>query len=560
MLTTVLREAVARAAVKNGFPLAQGVALDPTRVPLEVPRHGSHGDYATNLALAVAKAVGQPPRQVAEALVASLDLGPDVLENATVAGPGFVNFRLSQARLGEDLARAVESAEAWGTWPGEGAAAAAPPILVEYVSANPTGPMNVVNARAAAVGAALVRLYRAAGRRADGEFFVNDAGRQVDLLGASVAARFRELQGQPAEFPEDGYQGTYVADLAAEVPVADGLAALGRADGDWFRDFALERMLAWQERSLAAYGTVFDRWSRESALHASGALATTRADLEKSGHVYEHDGATWFRSSAFGDEKDRVLVRSNGEPSYYLADIAYHRDKAARGYAQALDLWGPDHHGHVARMQAAMTALGLPAPFLRVTIVQFVPLVSRGELVKMSKRAGEFITLDDLLAEVGADCAKFFFLMRSTNSHLDFDLDLAKSQNNDNPAYYVQYAHARVASVLRVAAEKGLLPPASPAERRAAAALLVAPEERALLVAVAHFPELVRGAAEAEEPHRVTTFLAQVAAAFHQFYHEHRIVTDDLERSRARLLLVRGVQQTIHNGLALLGVTAPERM
>lgn len=557
MLTTVLREAVARAAGKNGFPLAPGSALDPSRVPLEVPRHGGHGDYATNLALAVAKAVGRPPRQVAEALVAALDLGPDVLEEATVAGPGFVNFRLSQARLGEDLARAVESGEAWGTWPSHDAP---PPILVEYVSANPTGPMNVVNARAAAVGAALVRLYRAAGRRADGEFFVNDAGRQVDLLGASVAARFGESQGRPADFPEDGYQGSYVADLAAEVPPAEGLAALERGDTAFFRDFALERMLAWQERSLAAYGTVFDRWSRESALHASGALAVTRADLERSGHVYEHEGATWFRSSAFGDEKDRVLVRGNGEPSYYLADIAYHRDKAARGYGQALDLWGPDHHGHVARMQAAMAALGLPESFLRVTIVQFVRLVSKGELVKMSKRAGEFITLDDLLAEVGADCAKFFFLMRSTSSHLDFDLDLARSQNNDNPAYYVQYAHARVASVLRVAAEKGLVPPATPAERRAAAALLTVPEERALLVAVAHFPELLRGAAEAEEPHRVTTFLAQVAAAFHQFYHEHRIVTDDLERSRARLLLVRGVQQTIHNGLALLGVTAPERM
>lgn len=557
MLTTVLREAVARAAVRNGFPLAPEAALDPSRVPLEVPRHGSHGDYATNLALALAKTVGKPPREVATALVAALELGPDVIEEATVAGPGFVNFRLSQARLGEDLACAVEAGDAWGTWP---AAADAAPILIEYVSANPTGPMNVVNARAAAVGAALVRLYRAAGRPADGEFYVNDAGRQVDLLGASVAARFREREGQAADFPEDGYQGAYIADLAAEVPAAEGCAALERGDADYFRDFALARMLAWQERSLAAYGTVFDRWSRESALHAAGALAKTRTDLEQGGHVYEHEGATWFRSSAFGDEKDRVLVRGNGEPSYYLADIAYHRDKAARGYAQALDLWGPDHHGHVARMQAAIRALGLPEGFLRVTIVQFVRLVAKGELVKMSKRAGEFITLDDLLAEVGADCAKFFFLMRSTNSHLDFDLDLAKSQNNDNPAYYVQYAHARVASVLRVAAEKGLAPPADPAGRRAAAALLSAPEERALLVAVAHFPELVRGAAEAEEPHRVTTFLAQVSAAFHQFYHEHRIVSEDLERTRARLLLVRGVQQTIHNGLMLLGVTAPERM
>lgn len=556
MLTTVLREAVARAASQQGLPLPAGEGPESARVPLEVPRIAEHGDYATNLALSVGKALGRPPRQVAEALVAGLDLGPDVIEAATVAGPGFVNFRLSHARLGAELARAVAAGEAWGTWP----ASDAPPLLVEYVSANPTGPMNVVNARAAAVGAALVRLGRAAGRRVEGEFYVNDAGRQVDLLGASVAARFRERLGRAAEFPEDGYQGAYLADVAAAVPEAEGQAALERADTRWFRDFALERMLAWQERSLAAYGTVFDRWFRESELHASGALDETLAELAASGHVYESEGARWFRSSAFGDEKDRVLVRGNGEPSYYLADIAYHRDKARRGWPRTLDLWGPDHHGHVARMDAAMRALGLPPGFFRVTIVQFVRLVSKGELVKMSKRAGEFVTLDDLIAEVGADCAKYFFLMRSTSSHLDFDLDLAKSQNNDNPAYYVQYAHARVASLLRVAAEKGLEPPADPADRLAAAARLVAPEERALLRAIAHFPELVRGAAEAEEPHRLPMFLAQFAASFHQFYHEHRIVADDPALSRARLLLARGVQQTIHNGLSLLGVSAPERM
>ena len=556
MLTTVLREAVARSAVKNGFPLPAGEGDEAGRVPLEVPRIAEHGDYATNLALALAKVVGRPPRQVAEALVAGLDLGPDVLEEATIAGPGFVNFRVSAKRLGEDLAAAVAAGTAWGTWP----ASDQPPILIEFVSANPTGPMNVVNARAAAVGAALVRLYRAAGRKADSEFYVNDAGRQVDLLGASVAARFGERIGAPVPVPEDGYQGTYIVDVATAVPEADGRAALAAGDTRWFRDFALERMLAWQERSLAAYGTVFDRWFRESTLHAGGALDAALAALDSGGHVYESEGAKWFRSSAFGDEKDRVLVRGNGEPSYYLADIAYHRDKAMRGWPRSLDLWGPDHHGHIARMQAAMQALGLPPAFFRVTIVQFVRLVSKGEMVKMSKRAGEFITLDDLLEEVGADCAKYFFVMRSTSSHLDFDLDLAKAQNSDNPAYYVQYAHARVASLLRVAAEKGLVPPDEPAARLAAAARLLSKEERVLMRSIAHFPELVRGAAEAEEPHRLTTFLAQFAAAFHQFYHEHRIVTDDLELSRARLLLARGVQQTIQNGLALLGVSAPERM
>jgi len=556
LLTTTLREAVARAAAKNAFPLPGSDGPTAARVPLEVPRIAAHGDYATNLALVLAKLVGRPPRQVAEALVAALDLGPDMIEDATIAGPGFINFRLSPARLGLALVEAVEVGDAWGRWP----ATNAPPLLIEFVSANPTGPMNVVNARAAAVGSALVRLHRAAGRKADAEFYVNDAGRQVDLLGASVAARFRERLGLPSEFPEDGYHGDYIGDVAADVPEADGRAALARGDTHWFRDFALERMLAWQERSLAAYGTTFDRWYRESTLHTGGALAETLAELEKSGFVYEDAGARWFRSSAFGDEKDRVLVRGNGEPSYYLADIAYHRDKARRGWARSLDLWGPDHHGHVARMVAAMKALGFPDEFFRVTIVQFVRLLSKGELVKMSKRAGEFITLDDLIAEVGADCAKFFFLMRSTSSHLDFDMDLAKSQNADNPAYYVQYAHARVASLLRVAAEKGQVPPTERDERLAAAALLIAPEERALLRAIAHFPELVAGTAAAEEPHRLTTYLDELAKSFHQFYHEHRVVTDDVALTQARLLLVRGVQQTVHNGLGLLGVSAPERM
>ncbi len=555
-MTTALREAVARAAAKNAFPLPGPAGPDAARVPLEVPRIAAHGDYATNLALVLAKSVGRPPRQVAEALVSALDLGPDVLEETTIAGPGFINFRLSSVRLGLALVDAVEAGDAWGTWP----AADLPSILVEYVSANPTGPMNVVNARAAAVGAALVRLHRAAGRKADAEFYVNDAGRQVDLLGASVAARFRERIGLAGAFPEDGYHGDYIADVAARVPEPEGRAALERDDLRWFRDFALEGMLAWQERSLAAYGTTFDHWFRESTLHADGALAATLADLTASGHVYERDGAQWFRSSAFGDEKDRVLVRGSGEPSYYLADIAYHRDKAKRGWARSLDLWGPDHHGHVARMAAAMKALGYPDEFFRVTIVQFVRLLSKGELVKMSKRAGEFVTLDELIAEVGADCAKFFFLMRSTSSHLDFDLDLAKSQNADNPAYYVQYAHARVASLLRVAAEKGHEPPAGRDARLAAAALLLAPEERVLLRAIAHFPELVAGAAAAEEPHRLTTYLDELAKSFHQFYHEHRVMTDDAALTAARLLLVRGVQQTVHNGLGLLGVSAPERM
>jgi arginyl-tRNA synthetase len=552
LLTRDLREAIAAALTANGWSLPAstgGVA------PIEVPRVLDHGDYATNLALLVAKDAGRPPREIAQRLADTLGSDPR-WASVEVAGPGFLNVRLAQATLATALADALDAGAAWGAWPKRGT----PPLLVEYVSANPTGPMNVVNARAGAVGAALVRLFRAAGYDADGEFYVNDAGRQVDLLGASVEARFKERIGLAAEIPEEGYQGDYIADVAAAVPEAEGRAALEKKDVAYFRTFALERMLASQERDLGAYGVRFDRWMRESALHAEGALAGALATLEARGHVYEEDGAKWFRSTAFGDEKDRVLVRQNGEPSYFLADIAYHKQKHDRGYATALDLWGPDHHGHIARMKASLVALGLPADFLEIEIVQFVRLLSKGELVKMSKRAGEFITLTDLLEDVGPDCAKFFFLMRSTSSHLDFDLDLAKEQSAENPAYYVQYAHARVASLVRVAAEKGVATPADRAATLAAAERLTAPAERALLRLVAHFPEVVLGAAEAREPSRVTTFLTQIASSFHQFYHDHRVVTEDAELSAARLCLARGVQQTIANGLALLGVSAPERM
>ncbi|MGH7724704.1 MAG: arginine--tRNA ligase [Candidatus Eiseniibacteriota bacterium] len=555
MLTTDLREALERALAANGWSLPEGNGT--SAVPLEVPRVAEHGDYATNLALLIAKRAGLPPRQIAERLAEHVRQGSPAIESAEVAGPGFLNLRLRLDALREELVSLVEAGSAYGTWPSRGTA----PVLVEYVSANPTGPMNVVNARAAAVGAVLVRLFRAAGIGASGEFYVNDAGRQVDLLGESVAARFRERIGLPAAFPEEGYQGDYIRDLAGLVPEAEGRAALAPGgDPRYFRTFALERMLAQQKADLEAYGVTFDLWTLESSLHESGALTATLEDLTRAGHVYVEDGATWFRSTTFGDEKDRVLVRQNGEPSYFLADIAYHRDKKERGFGRALDLWGPDHHGHIGRMQASIRALGLPEDFLEIEIVQFVRLLSKGELVKMSKRAGEFITLTDLIGEVGADCAKYFFLMRSTTAHLDFDLDLAKEQSNDNPAYYVQYAHARIASLLRVAAEKGLEPPPDPSGRRTAAQRLVEPEERALLLLLAHFPELVRGAADAREPHRLPTWLAQVAAAFHQFYQRHRVVTDDLELSRGRLLLARGVQQVIANGLGLLGVSAPERM
>jgi arginyl-tRNA synthetase len=557
--------------------LRQAGLHTPERVAgleLAIPREPAHGDWTTNLALTLAREVKRPPRGVAETLAAAFPRDPAVIASVEVAGPGFLNFRYAPAFLAALPARIQAEAAGFGR------SSLAPPeqVLVEYVSANPTGPLNVVNARAAAVGATLVRLLEATGHHAEGEFYVNDAGRQVDLLGESVAARFAERVGVARAFPEDGYRGAYLHDLAAALDAGEGRRALERSEGaTWFREQALEHLLAWQRRDLEDYGVAFARWFRESTLHGSDAVAQTLRELEARGVVYRaivpetgaEDGdraegapagrgeASWLRTSRFGDEKDRVLVRDNGVPTYLLPDIAYHRDKHARGARRAIDLWGPDHHGHIVPMQAALTALGYEPDFLEVLIVQQVNLLSGGQPVKMSKRAGEFITLRDLMDDVGPDCAKFFFLMRSTSAHLDFDLDLAKQQNDENPAYYVQYAHARIASILRFAAEKDLAPVPGAALPETEVAI---PEAMALIRKLATYPEVVRGAAAAREPHRIPTFLMETAAEFHRFYHACRVVSDDRERSRARLQLAGAARQVIANGLALMGVAAPERM
>jgi arginyl-tRNA synthetase len=521
------------------------------RLELVVPREAGHGDWSTNLPLLLAREVGRPPRAVAEAIAAAFPTRPDGIAAAEVAGPGFLNFRYGDGFLRAVPARILAEGSGFGaSTRGDGRA-----VQVEYVSANPTGPLNVVNARAAAVGAALVRLLRATGHHSDGEFYVNDAGNQVEVLGASMAARFAEAHGLPGSFPEDGYRGEYVRELARELPASEARAHLGAPGGTtWFRDQALAHMLEWQRRDLADYGAEFAVWFRESSLHESGAVADTLEALRGRGVTYQAEEAEWLRTTDFGDDKDRVIVRRTGVPTYLLPDIAYHRDKRARGWRTAIDLWGPDHHGHILPLRASLGALGLEPDFLEVIIVQQVNLLSGGQPVKMSKRGGEFITLRELMEEVGPDCAKFFFLLRSTSAHLDFDLDLAKRQNDENPAFYVQYAHARICSILRYAAERGHVP----ASGRAAG--YDAPEERSLLRALATFPEVVRGAAAAREPHRLPAFLMDLAADFHRFYHACRVVSEDAARTGERLLLAAATRQVLANGLDLLGVSAPERM
>lgn len=539
------------------------------RIELAIPRERAHGDWTTNLAMLIAKEAGRPPRALAEALAGAFPADPAVFAGIEVAGPGFLNLRYSDTFLAALPARIVREGEGFGSHDH----ALGLPVLVEYVSANPTGPLNVVSARAAAVGAALVRLLAATGHRAEGEFYVNDAGNQVDLLGESVAARFAEAHGLERAFPEQGYLGEYLREVAAALDPAAGRAALAAPDGArWFRDQALERMLAWQKRDLDAYGAEFARWFRESTLHASGAVGETLAALEARGAVYRathpesgyeraedapaagsESEATWLRASRHGDAQDRVVVKGNGAPTYLLPDTAYHRDKRARGFRKVINLWGPDHHAYVKTLGSALAALGLEPDFLEVLIVQQVNLLRDGQPLRMSKRKGEFITLRELVDEVGPDCAKFFFLMRSTNAHLDFDLDLAKRQSDENPAYYVQYAHARIASILRRARAAG-------AEAGDGAVSLAAPEEVALVRRLASFPEVVRGAAMAREPHRVAAFLMETAADFHRFYHHCRVLSDDAALTRARLLLCEASRVVVRNGLALLGVSAPERL
>ena len=543
-----IEAALADALSANGWSAPDGDDLN-----LEVPRQPEHGDLSSNVALGLAKTAGRPPRQVAEKILASLSLSASDVAATEIAGPGFINFRLAPEALHRVLLDVLERGAEYGRSNlGRGRR-----VQIEFVSANPTGPLNVVNARAAAVGDALLSIFRFTGFDAASEFYVNDAGRQVELLGLSLQARLAEAQGREMPFPEEGYLGDYLVELARRFPRDEAEAALTEPSAERCRAWALEEMLNWQKADLERYGVRFDRWFRESELHAEGALPRTLEDLQSRGHVYEMDGASWFRSSAFGDTEDRVLVRQNGEPTYFLADIAYHRSKATRGFAHVIDLWGPDHHGHIVRMQAALEALGLGKDYLEVQIVQWVKLLRGGEPVKMSKRAGDFVLLTDLLDEVGADNARYFFLLRSTTAPLDFDLDVAKAQNNDNPAYYVQYAHARISSVLRHAAESGVPLLEDPA---GVVGRLVEAEEFDLCKALFHFPQVLQGAARAREPHRVPTYLRGLAESFHRFYQVHRVVSEDRELSQARLALAAGVRRTLANGLQLLGVAAPERM
>ncbi len=524
------------------------------RVEVERPAEPEHGDFASNLAMRLARPYRMAPIAIASVLAA--ELAKEAAETPTTtpvaraeaAAPGFLNMHLADHALERTIASALAAPEAWGR-----VAPIRPrSVNVEFVSANPTGPLHIGNARGAFVGDLLCRVLEAGGQRVTREYYFNDVGGQIPNLGASIAAIRR---GDAV--PEDGYHGDYVHELAAAVP--DDVwaeATAPEADtsgvlGHW----AALRVREGIERSLAALGVRFDVWTTEASLHAGGWVERAVDRLRQGGHVYEQDGAVWFRSTDFGDDKDRVIIRSNGEPTYFAADIGYVTEKFSRGFDHLIYVWGADHHGTVARVRNAAKAMGYDYDAVQVLLYSWVRFVRDGVEISMSKRAGDFITLDELLSEIGVDSARWFFASRSVNTGIDFDIELAKKQSNENPVYYVQYAHARIASIVRKASETGLAPASD------VAGSLGEPPEAALARAVSRFPEVIEDAVAAEETHGITAYATELATTFHGFYRDARVVDADApERSAARLALAVAARTTLANALGLLGISAPESM
>ena len=559
------------------------------RVIVENTRDKAHGDLASNVALVLAKAAGRPPRELAAAIVAALPASSQVAK-AEIAGPGFINFTLAAAAHHAVIGDIMEHGEAYGRSNlGNGRA-----VQVEFVSANPTGPLHVGHGRGAAYGATVADLLEAVGYNVHREYYVNDAGRQMDILAASIWLRYLELCGEDIEFPANAYQGDYVWDIAASLHRAHGDAlhhaapivyagvppdeaaggdkerhidalierAKTMLGGEGYRlvfDAGLNTILDDIRQDLEEFGVVYQDWFSERSLVESGAVDRAIERLQAAGHVYERDGALWFRSTAFGDEKDRVIVRDNGVKTYFASDIAYHMQKLERGYDRVIDVWGADHHGYVPRVKAALAALGDDPSRLDVLLVQFAVLYSGGEKLQMSTRSGEFITLRELRKEVGNDAARFFYVMRKCEQHMDFDLDLARSQSNDNPLYYIQYAHARVCSVLRQMAEKGMHRDIG--RGQAHLHLLAESHEQDLMALLRRYPEVVESAAVHHEPHQLVHYLRELAHGLHTYYNAHVFLVEDQHGLRdARINLIVAVRQVLANGLGLLGVSAPETM
>lgn len=523
-------------------------------VLLEVPPQKEFGDFATNIAMQSARIAHKSPRMIADILLKHLDA--PWLEKAEVAGAGFINFFLKHDIIYDTLCHILEQGKQYGQAP----LRAEDTVQVEYVSANPTGPLHVGHGRGAAYGSALVNLLRAAGYNVQSEYYINDAGNQMNNLAASVNARYLELLGKKAEIPENGYHGADIIDTARAIIEQDGDKYLQMDEKDrleFFKNRAYEEKLKALKRDLENFNVTYDKWFSERTLHPE-AIKKACETLKGNGNMYEKDGALWLKSTAYGDDKDRVVIRDNGVPTYLAADIAYHKNKYERQFKKLINIWGADHHGYVARVKAAMAALGLDPNQLEILLLQMVSLFRNGELVKMSKRTGQAITLNELIEEVGTDAARYFFIMRSLDTQLDFDLDLAKSHSNENPVYYIQYANARIFSIYKQIAENGDV--FDMTWKNTKWDKLKEERELALIKKMADYPEEIRKAAADRAPHRIAHFVYEMAGLFHAFYNNCHIIQSDKELEEARLALVTAVQITIANCLAVLGISAPETM
>jgi arginyl-tRNA synthetase len=550
-VTEILLEALGRAKSKGELKLD----AQPT-ITLETPKDKNHGDMSSTFALAMSKIEGKPPRKIAEIVLANLQDEEGIIEKTEIAGPGFINFFLKRDRWRKTLFDIDAEAHEYGLKDiGKGER-----VQVEFVSANPTGPLHVGHGRGAAVGDALANLLAAVGYDVQREFYINDAGRQVRLLAQSLYARYQQALGNNVAFPEDGYHGEYIAEVAQDLIKVHGNEFLNRPLDECaaiFADFGKDAMLADIRTDLEAFGVRFDVWFSERTLLADNSVQKSIAELRERGYLYDQDGAQWLRSTAFGDDKDRVVVKKDGEYTYLASDIAYHRNKLARGFTQLVNIWGADHHGYIPRVQAVIQAFGHPKDSLHVLLVQLVSILRHGQPVPMSKRAGNFVTLRDVVQDVGADAARYIFLTRKTDSHLDFDLDIAKEQSRENPVYYVQYAHARIASVFREVETRNIPVPGRDTVK---IDLLDVEEEQNIIKALAKYPEMIEEAALAYEPHRITFYLQDLAGLLHNYYFKHRIITEDLARTGARLFLMKQVKTVIQSALKILGVSAPDKM
>lgn len=547
----VLKEEIKAAVLKAG--LAEESQIP--NVVLETPKDKTHGDYSTNMAMRLARVAKKAPRQIAEEIVAHFDKGKASIEKLDIAGPGFINFYMNNQYLTKLIPSVLEAGEAYGeTNIGNGER-----VQVEFVSANPTGDLHLGHARGAAVGDSLCNVLSKAGYDVSREYYINDAGNQINNLALSVEVRYFEALGLEKPMPEDGYRGEDIIAIGKRLAEEYGDRFVNEEESErlaFFREYGLKYELEKLRKDLENFRVPFDVWYSETSLYQNGKIDTALEVLREKGHVYEEDGATWFRSTTFGDDKDRVLIKKDGTYTYLLPDIAYHKDKLDRGFDKLINVWGADHHGYIPRMKAAIEALGYEKGTLEVEIIQLVHLYKNGEKMKMSKRTGKAVTMRDLIEEVGLDAVRYFFAMRSADTHMDFDLDLAVSTSNENPVYYAQYAHARICGMLRQGEEQGLKPAADLDFSH-----IQSEKEYDLLKTIGGFPEAVAEATEKRIPHRVTNYIYDLASALHSFYNAEKVIDpENEEKSRARLALMKATQITLNNALQLIGVSAPEKM